>query len=893
MDFKLEISRDNSTYYKVDLFPDSELNYDVDFYDNLEIDKIKLPFSSAIKIPLSDNNKLSTRFNYDPLTDPKSNYPKEDFYFKLTIFGSSNTIIEGILNVISIEYNSDEPYIDVQLNDFVSKYINELKDTQMWELYDANSGSYGTYYETNQTFSTFFDAVASGGERGTVNTNPSQRPIIFPYVDFVNDVNGKFGYAARQFSEYGVGLDRAGIVPVFNVKEFIYHIGLYLTGQGFSTRVDSKLFAQGYTEAIPEFEAEKLHFLIPAKLEADKDVNTRTFNLRQSPFWVGTNTDLFTDYKTSDPSVQKDFVTDFFFSNETFGNYGPSGEGGEQAVANSYGVDVTDAAYPEKELFGYERGYFAPHMSFEADIDFRAGVTATVPEVEFEIPVVNEDNMTRNIIVPDSTMTFDVFIGIYQDGALIKKIRVEDTSGSPIVLNADEATAVAGNTEKTDETATPQHFFVDTRVGAEPVILGISNYTDMLRWNLTDLEQDRWRIPDETITIQGESRYGVNYFLEPSDGTLSVQYTTDTLDRGSYTQATNPVTSDLDGTAIKKAITRIDTNYGSLDIKFTANANFNPYFSNDEYNIKDSLRNTCKTSVYEVLLALCKRFNCGLFYEYDPQAVKNVLRIDPLSYMRSGSQNVNEYIDDLRSAKVFIGGDRIKNISLINKDYNLFFDDEDGDGVTIGSTTKEINSEGISDLEVKFNSSVYYKSVCGDPTDTDQIQFNENYTNGVVSQREIAFTPNLFTPYTDVGIRFAYVDKPLYRTMIKRPLAISKFQRANLYTKTQRIYDDWTIHTFNGRMRHKNIQNWSLLAEEGGSVTDYYNFYTDDEKIKYSDSPSIEFDMVVPTTDLADLDFLLQNLTATLVTQETILVKEASGDVYEDYAYLTIKGILQ
>ena len=83
MDFKLEISRDNSTYYKVDLFPDSELNYDVDFYDNLEIDKIKLPFSSAIKIPLSDNNKLSTRFNYDPLTDQKSAYPKEDFYFKL------------------------------------------------------------------------------------------------------------------------------------------------------------------------------------------------------------------------------------------------------------------------------------------------------------------------------------------------------------------------------------------------------------------------------------------------------------------------------------------------------------------------------------------------------------------------------------------------------------------------------------------------------------------------------------------------------------------------------------------------------------------------------------------------------------------------------------------
>ena len=137
----------------------------------------------------------------------------------------------------------------------------------MWELYDANSGSYGTYYETDQPFSTFFTNVASGGEAGVVNSNPSQRPIIFPFVDFVNDIDGKFGYAARQFTEYGVGLDRAGIVPVFNVKEFIYHIGLYLTAQGFSTRVDSKLFAQNYTEAIADFEAEKLHFLLPAKLE--------------------------------------------------------------------------------------------------------------------------------------------------------------------------------------------------------------------------------------------------------------------------------------------------------------------------------------------------------------------------------------------------------------------------------------------------------------------------------------------------------------------------------------------------------------------------------------------------------------------------------------------------
>ena len=84
-----------------------------------------------------------------------------------------------------------------------------------------------------------------------------------------------------------------------------------------------------------------------------------------------------------------------------------------------------------------------------------------------------------------------------------------------------------------------------------------------------------------------------------------------------------------------------------------------------------------------------------------------------------------------------------------------------------------------------------------------------------------------------------------------------------------------------------------MAEDESGNTTDYYTFYTDNEKIKYSNTPTVEFDMVVPTSDLADLDFLLQDFTATLITQETIAVKEASGDVYEDYAYLTIKGILK
>jgi hypothetical protein len=84
-----------------------------------------------------------------------------------------------------------------------------------------------------------------------------------------------------------------------------------------------------------------------------------------------------------------------------------------------------------------------------------------------------------------------------------------------------------------------------------------------------------------------------------------------------------------------------------------------------------------------------------------------------------------------------------------------------------------------------------------------------------------------------------------------------------------------------------------MAEDENGDTTDYYDLYTQDEKIKFSDSPSIEFDMVIPTSELADLDFLLKDFSATRLTQDTIAVKSAEGDVYEDFAYITIKGILK
>jgi hypothetical protein len=909
MVFELEISRNSTDYFYVDLFPEQELEYNVDFYDSLELNQIKLPFSSTMKIPLTNINKSSSRFNYDPLTSDQSLFPKDDFFFKITIFRSTDIIIEGILNVTSIEYLSDEPYIDVQLKDFVSKYISELKDATVAEVYDADTTTWRTTSynpTTNLTMDDFFNLVAAGGERGIIGQNPADRPIIFPYIDFCNDVKGKFGYGARQFTEYGSGMDRAGIVPSFSVKNFLTTIGYWLTAQGFDTRVDSKLFGLNYTEYDSAFEAEKLQMLLPCKLEADQGTNTRNFHLNQAPFWAGTNESLTGNNKID--GTAKDVVTNYFWNSETFGNFGThttDPEDPNQTIPSTaqtdYGLDVTNAAYPENEAFGYERGYFAPFMSFNADIDWNSGSSSADPRlIDYELPILGEDKMTYDILTsdPGSDMTFGIFIGVWENGEMIKKIRMQDSNGDDIILTCEQATTVRGNSKKTwlggSET---YHFFTDDSYDRAAVFASnLTSIRDMMRWNLPNLGLQLYIPADEELEVSGESRYGTNYFIEPLQGNLVARVVNASFfnDQGSgsskrreFNTLQQLTFSTFD---VRKAITRTN-DYGRMDIKITANANFNPYFGDDEYNLKDSLENTCTVTPYDVLNAICKRFGCGIFYEYDSVNNKNVFRVDPLHLVRSGSQNINNLVDDLKSVKVLLGGDKIKNLIINNNDYGLYYDDENNDDITIGSTTQEINPDGISDLTVDLKSAIYYNSVCGDALE----QFdNDNLKNNIVSSKEVGFTPNLFTKHQDIGIRFAYVDKPLYRTNVKRPVVVNSSHRPNIYTITQRIYENWELHVFNGRLRHINLENFNLLAEdESGNTTDYYDLFSANEKIKFSNRPSIEFDMVVPTENLSSLDFFFQTLSCTRINASDILVKSAEGEVFEDYAYLTIKGLLQ
>jgi hypothetical protein len=475
---------------------------------------------------------------------------------------------------------------------------------------------------------------------------------------------------------------------------------------------------------------------------------------------------------------------------------------------------------------------------------------------------------------------------------MAKKIALRDSQGDDLILDMSNVISVQqGNSNKNNNQAPFDYFECDDSTTGGTGAIFYHGYI----FNDTLLFEDitAYMPQDQEMFINGGSRYGVNYFIEPLDGSLEINYAT------SYS-GNNPAEADAFNLALfsvdqlRKLVTRID-NYGELNIKFNSNADTLLYELTDEFVISDSINQTCPLNVSQILTALLKRFDCGLFYDYDATTSEHVLRIDPLSIVRTGSQNINNLIDDLKSVKISNGGDKVKSLEINNKDYNLYFDDLNNDGITIGSTTQEINTEGIVEIKIDLDSSIYNRSVCG--PDASDMDSNQNFQNGAFSEKELGFTPNIFTKNKDIGLRFAYLDKPLVDTNLKIPFIKLKGndQSGQMITETERIYIDLGQHTFNGRVFPVNTVGWNLMFEdESGAVTDTYtNIFAASEKILQSENPRIEFDMVVPTSNLASLDFFLQTLTCTRITPGGILVKSASGDVYDDYAYITIEGILQ
>jgi len=932
VDFALSISRNGTDFYTLDLFPDQQLDYDVDFYDSLSLDKIKLPFSTSMKLPLTTNNMSANRVDFNPFSSDSADYPTDDFFFELRIFGAAVSTLTGILNVSSMEYNSGEPYISVELKDQLSYYLAKIKEVNMSELYDQ-----AKYTDTSLTLKKFTNYSETNafifGQEGQIGVQPdSDAAIIFPYVDMNNDLE-KYKYPARQFLEYGTGIKRCGLIPAFSVQKFLEYVGDYLSTAGFPVRVDSKLFAIGEFDGAPhdaDFHPDKLRFTNSAHLLAKQSVNTRTFTLNQALAWVGTNSSMqhmngtevsfrYNNGGTAE-TEEKWFKTSYWGNMEIHGNAG--GVTTTSYQQREFGVKKQMTSYPT-DVNQSVRGWFCPKVSYNANLRLNGNPTlpVTISGLKLEVPVVKDDGLVVDIQSDNAltTMEFSFNIGVYEDGMMIKKIALQDSNGDDLRLRPSGRGYDGGsNKNQANETTSPFNYVDGDYFTEDDVkVLAWNNPSLGIRDVLNFSDVDVYFPTDADVFVNGGSRYSINYFLEPVDGVLQARVITDFVD----TTYLDPFTStnkdirlgattttswvDFDFFDLKKLITRISTisEAQELAVTFLANEDFLPHQEDDRIVIKDSIAQTTEDTIYDALLKISKRFNCGMFYDYDSVNSVNILRIDPLHIVRSGSQDVSTMIDDSKSFKVMKGGSRVKNLTLSNENYDRYFDDEDRDGVTTGSTTQEINSEGIEDLEIKLESAVFYKSLCG-------VEANErpqNLTSGAFSEEQLGLAKNIFSQNDEVGFRFGYVKAPNYKTWLLHPFIVfnpdEDFSGA-MKTATERTYSKGSIgfdelsgndahFIFNGEMTHVSPSGFDLRAEdEDGNTTDYYDLYSAGEGLKTANLPTVEFDMVVPTSSLSNLDFFMQTLTAANVTNNTIYVKSARGKVYGDYAYLTIEGLI-
>lgn len=905
MNLSLHLSTDNVSFTEIDLFPNQVLNYDAEFYDDKDITKVKLPFSTDIKLPLSSANK--SFFSYDPLSDDVSSYPKSDYFYKIYIDNTDQTQLYGILKVEEIEFNSDEPYITVSLKDFLSRFMSELKDLKVGDILTDS------FHTTRHEISDFFDTTANGGEAGTIGAQPDVNRIVnFPYIDLNNDVE-KYGFSKRQFTEYGSGTKRPGIIPSLSVKEYLKQIGTYLSTSNIPVRVKSKLFGINETEAIPDFEPEKLQVVLPGNLQAKQNVNTRKFALLKAPRQSGRNESLSSE--TDIDGNNKVQSTNYFGSYASFGNFSST----PSTTYQKFGIKRALNAFFGEDTQG-EAGYFCPNISFDGRIQwFNGNASNPSGTITLNIPTLKEDRFVYKLLPQNlnTDMKFAIYMDLYEDGYPKKRIRLEDSNGLPIVLAAQDATAVAGDSEKSSVVLTnalgPDHSIKYTALfgllSQEKAAILDSNrqqdYADALQWSTEDLY-----LPENEFletTFFGDSRYGFNLFVEPISGSIFAE--TITAFQGVNSSGTpvsnvinlNHFRSSNSASAIygindmRKVVTEMAGT--TLNIECKANKDFIPYFPSDEYIIKDSLNNTVAFGPQELLSKICKRFACGLFYEFDG-SFHNLI-IDPIHLLRTSTVSIDESVDDLKSIKIFRPKDLYKNLSISNEDSGLFFDDEDDDGKTIGSTIQEINTDGVDDLEIKLKSSVFFKSLCGDI----YFESGENVLQGIVSEEQAGVVRNVPPIVSEMGTRFAYLNPPPNETNLLVPFCITYISRSNLNTTTQRIYRtmfaDGTLteqpnHVFNGELSHISSAGFNLLAEdEVGTTTDYYDLISSAEFVKAKSSVGIEFSMVVLTHEVDNVSFMLNKSSLSYINNQNILIKSVSGEVFEKYTYLDVKGIIE
>lgn len=851
MDFRLKVKKKaDTTYSVIDLFPDTTIDFSLDFYNVDNIDKLRVPTSVSLSLPLTDNNV--SVIDYDPRGTVYTTVPTNAFDFDLEMNGSS--VLIGNLYVESYEFNNTIPVLNIRLVDKIQEIFAVAKQKTFSQLYD------------DLTSTVSFDQFL-GSNNETIGTSPIMDDVLFPYVDFCNDTQ-KFGYASRQFIQFGFDKEKTGFVPAIRVKDFVNR---FFTEAGSS--VTSRFFELGsYTTSISGNNPDDLYMLMPTSLRAGSRTRTRGFQLVEGPY------EYFLNDFTGDANID---ITSALerdtFPKQTFGwNYSVSPAA--NPVDNDYGLSYTTNV-PNDGL-NIDRAYFGSHMSYTADPISTLLQDLGSGWIAFELPMIKTSggvyNMVKNITPGTSTAVINFNAVLWKDGSPSDRFRMCNQNGSIKNINVSDATVHEMQTPYSEFwgvfTHQQGHRVKDYINHTDPQNATVLN--NQLRFNDGVVGDFIWEQKD--VEIDAGSTYAVTIEVEWVSGNIDVQYvntwqpffnltsmTDDGVIPGTY------ATRSISNTDLIKGVFREDTNNpGRLYTIFTSKDDHNPYFLDDDVNVYWSFQNLDLTP-FNVMKEVIARFNLSAVYDQNTDSVL----IDRLPDVRelNTDDDITEKVDDAAPMQVSVVTKLAKSLAITTNKKGLFFD-------TYGYGNTDINAAGSDEIKFGLESRFYNTSLCGDET---FIEIPEGF-----NEYEIGFTENQFTKHTETGIVFGYIDTPQYQTNIKR----ARFVNKNGYKGL--IYETLTGHIFPRFVKDKANSLPLYYFDEQDQPTDLYDFFVANDNIVYYNKSKVKFSALFNDDYVFNIKDNYAEVSMNFIPQGNLIIKSFEGKIYDGGIYGDIEAII-
>lgn len=837
MDYLIKAkAKSSSTFVDLDIFEDTSVTIDLDFYDVDNIDKVKVPVYISLSLPLTDNN--TSVIGYDPRSSTLTTVPTEPL--DVEVYGNGTKLIEGNMHVESYSFNNLTPVIEVRIVDKVQEVFSTLSGDVLASMYS----------DLNTTYD--FDVFMATKE-GVIGTSPTMDDVMMPYVDLCNDLE-KFGYAARQFTQFGYQRNKTGFLPAFKVKSFVSRLF-----NEANVSVNSRFFELGtFSSSIAGHDPDSLYMLLPTSLKSRNKFSTgRYMYLFEGPY------NIYADQYTGDadennsPAMERSGIwpdeTDFSW------NYAPS------TSKLDDGYSLSNRTNQPNDTDNLTRAFVGPHMSYAALPDAVGQTMAANTYIDNEIHMIRLDNdkfgIVHDIDVANSTAVFNIVAIIWKDGYPTYSLRMMNNNNTPKNLSIANATIITTNNFNAG---------LSGRVSTTNQYYPLSNQDErdaVIRFDASDIGTFIWE--QKEIELESGSSYSISMQFELVSGQLRCEYGTDyVLDFNNYAYVDQTSFKSVSNDDIVKAVIREDGSVISpLKVYFKDSQDFNPHFNNDDVNIYWSLYDL-DINAMDILKVILGRFNLSVVYDQNTSS----FMIDRLGDIRSNNQTVDisDNVDDLEPITIDVVTKVAKSIEIKGKD-GLFYD-------TFGYGKVDLDPAGSDELSFDTGSRFYNRSLCGEEVQTE---VPDGY-----NKLEVGYTENIFTSYNDIGIVFGYIDTPQYTTNLKRP----RFTERNGIRAI--IYETFRTQVFPRFVGTKTGALPLYYFDENGDTTSMYNFFVDNDNIKFYSRPKISFTALFDKEYAFNIKDNYAEATLGIINGNTIIIKSVNGTIYDQGIYGEVQGII-